>query len=433
MSTNFKLAKAFDVPEQARINKWPMNSDGSIEWDNEILQNYLFQLITSFGVLPDPTDDESTEQYKYVIEKLFDQEALDKYWRPAFTDSSVNSEDNYEVFEYLGDRHLGSIFSSYCYKRFGKNYDQSVGTMLHVIYMDAKYQGYLSEQMGLNRFIKYHELTTNTGQKAKGNIFESFFGCLEELGNDRVSTLYGTGLCTNLITIIFDSIEINLGNIKKNPIMRLKEFFEKQNIAFSYKSDISDKPNAGNMKVTILNENGIPFTTQTHKIIGIGYGHDQTSAQEKASEELLQYFASIGRTEEMVAQEAQRRKAEKNPVLNREIQRLMYAVDVYNQTRGSQPGNLKIYKNPNDKNDFYHLTVKAFEAKGGNQQQKKSNVYGATLTLRFIASNGPNGIQTTDKTVVNNQQIANTPIDAQILALKVFNDSILGPNQGYQS
>lgn len=406
-----------DVITEAKMNNWPIDETGSINWNINILQNYISKLFILFDIIPEPHEnDDQNETYNMTINGLFDQEAMDNYWSVAFTDVSYDAIRNYENFEYVGDKILGHIFSIYCKERFNENFTPALGTILHSKYMDAKFQSQLAIQLGMDKFIRYNRRVTSTKTKSKGNIFESFFGCLEELGNKRIGPFKGTALCLNIIIRIFNQIAIDLATVKKHPIMRLKEYFEKQNIIYGVNQQTSTDQTKGRVKAIIVDESGIPFANEQGVPIGVGYGRDISEAEENASQNLLDYKQNIGMGEEVIESKMRIEKSQNIHQLDFETKRLNRLAKIYNDILSRKVGSGYSKINIYEGNVKHKFIVIRRESK----KPTDKNLHGAQLFITFVSEKNEH----TDVPVISDPSFEYKVQDAQYLSIKRYNDTL---------
>lgn len=116
-----------------------------------------------------------------VLNKASEADAIlddDAIWKKAFTHSSIQDIDNYEILEFIGDRVLETAFSDYAINKFpGIDQDQLTG--LKKYYMSGEGE---KLQQKYAEFLRLNELMIYAGSfiedKILEDLFESFFGAV---------------------------------------------------------------------------------------------------------------------------------------------------------------------------------------------------------------------------------------------------------------
>lgn len=126
---------------------------------------------------------EDAELYNDLKKLLdFSPKKINQY-KKAFTHRSVQIKDkkgipiNYERLEFLGDSILGSVISSYLYKKVPKGSEGYLTQMRSKI-VSRKHLNELGKDLGLIRFVKSNIDQTNVGENIYGNIFEALVGAI---------------------------------------------------------------------------------------------------------------------------------------------------------------------------------------------------------------------------------------------------------------
>ena len=155
-------------------------------------------------------------------------------FQAAFTTSSVDPDENYEVFEQIGDAIVGKFLVQYAYMRFPllrNTRGPGVVTRIKMKYASKIFLSRMAEKMQLERFIRAssRELTLSKKQDLLDDIFESFFGCLEHFLSERCMLGLGKGheIVFNILKYLFDQEELSLKYEELNdPKTRLKQLFD---------------------------------------------------------------------------------------------------------------------------------------------------------------------------------------------------------------
>ena len=121
------------------------------------------------------------------LEELTDSEAM-LIWKRAFTHESYNVEpdENYETTEWLGDQFVGSAFCKYLYSVLPKNLITERNlTLFNNYYMSKNFQPQLARKLGLSDFVRLGKAAP-IFQKIEEDIFESFFGALVDIADNKL-------------------------------------------------------------------------------------------------------------------------------------------------------------------------------------------------------------------------------------------------------
>jgi len=291
------------------------------EWVNDlsILQNAIYEILIRKLKI---------ELDRNLIDQLFDQESLLKYWVPAFTHKTVDPTDNYEKLEFYGDKVLGYVFTQYLRRRFGKELDEAKATLLLNKYMSTEYLAFLARQLGLPELMRYNPETPEVATSVQEDAFEAFAGALNNLSEDKIKPGLGPILIFNMLTTLFKDVPIKLADVEKDAITMLKEIYEKMGWGRpAYIIEHSDRPELGPTKATIR--------TQTGDILGVGYG-SKSGAQNQASENALETLASQGVTWETADIRKLERKRDRNPEFERQYQRMTTGINRLNEQLQAQ-------------------------------------------------------------------------------------------------
>lgn len=156
------------------------------------LQQFLNLTLTP--IIPD-----RTKRFKFLT-----AEAM-PIWIDAFTHETFSAEHNYENLEYAGDIVLKWAFPRYFMRKF-PTMTKSEYTILNTNYMDKMFQASLSRKMGLSKHIRVRNIDRILN--LDGDLFESFFGALERVG-DMIIEGSGCGYCYNMIIYLFGDVTID--------------------------------------------------------------------------------------------------------------------------------------------------------------------------------------------------------------------------------
>ena len=173
---------------------------------------------------------------KYV-NKLLSKENLELYSH-SFTAASANSEENYEIFEQLGDLSANKFIVWYMYERFPflkTPKGVKVVARLRINYGATQSFASLAEKLGFWPFISAAIDGTTNGCKYRNrnkkdlleDVFEAFIGCTEFILDNEFRTGVGYGIVYDILSSIFNEIPISLAyDDLFDPKTRLKEIFD---------------------------------------------------------------------------------------------------------------------------------------------------------------------------------------------------------------
>ena len=223
--------------------------------DNE-LREFLITLLEQKGNVK-----------KNIAEQLFDEQGM-KFIKQSFTHPSMLETQNYEFYELLGDNSANKCILWYIYRRIPslKNEDNPAMLMteLKKKYVSKKLFAPMCKMLGLNRFIRWKELSYMELENIKKIVsddsmfedgFESFCGCLEDLIDSRIMVNTGIGVLYNIISNIMDNIEI-ITNLTElfDPKSQIKELLEDPKVSKYMEKQVvynKIKSGSGKWKVSI--------------------------------------------------------------------------------------------------------------------------------------------------------------------------------------
>lgn len=253
------------------------------------------------------------------IDKLMDKNGMNEYSK-AFTASSANASNNYEIFEQLGDVSANKFIVWYAYKRFPQldcTQGVKVVARLRINYGAKATFAPLAEKLGFWNFISAAEDGTDKGMKYKArnkkdlleDTFEAFIGCTEYLLDKEYRVGVGYGIVFDILNHIFNDIPISLEfEDLFDPKTRLKETFDlnpqKLGSWVFIDSREENQHNEYTMAKSTLYQ--IPFNMGNKvpknidkpqygwAIIGQGTGSTKSDAQQLAAKEGLEYLRRLG-------------------------------------------------------------------------------------------------------------------------------------------
>ena len=154
-----------------------------------------------------------------------------KIFSTVFTSTTADENDNYEVYEQLGDITVNKFIICYMYKRFPKLHctkGVKVVARLRINYGSKQSFAQIAESLGFWSFITASEDERNRNKKPLlEDTLEAFFGAIEYIIDNK--TLHGVGYAVvyDILSVIFDAIDISLKyeNLYDSKT-RLKELFD---------------------------------------------------------------------------------------------------------------------------------------------------------------------------------------------------------------
>jgi len=224
-----------------------------------------------------------------ILNKFFTLEHK-KLFEKAFTSKEFDSENNYEIYEFIGDSVLGNFFSSYFLKRF-PILENSDGVKI-IARLKIKYgsKTELSKIASSLQFWDYISCTDEERNKKKihllEDVFEAFVGVVYKITENIVGKYQGQQVIFLILEKIFDQINISLNREDLFDFKTiLKEYFDKNK-------------NLGELKYQELpkNENLIIITKvyaiqgNNAVLMGIGSGTTKKASEQEAAKKAIAYL-----------------------------------------------------------------------------------------------------------------------------------------------
>lgn len=229
---------------------------------------------------------------------------LDEY-QTAFTSPTIDPNNNYELYENLGDITANEAIVWYFYETFPQLHCPSgVKTMarLKINYGSSESYSSIAESLGFWPYIKASEeerASKEKKQKLLEDVFEAFIGVTKLiLVNYFGYQGVGNQIVYNIIKSIFDKKEISLKTEDLyDSKTRLKEVFDKAatqkqfgRLVYKY-HDLSDNENqTEDRRFTELFFVKNNFFTK----IAVGTGNTKVAQEKDAASKALQYLKEIG-------------------------------------------------------------------------------------------------------------------------------------------
>lgn len=296
-----------------------MSNSQQPRWINDLthLQRKVYEILKTAN-MPDET-----------AYKILDGDSIINYWALVFTHKSIDTKRNYETLEFYGDKVMNFAFSQYIRSKFGKELNQEKATLLLNKWMSKKFQAQLSRQLGLVEYIWFDPEYPKVNISVQEDILEAFFGCLNNILEDKVKRGHGYIYCYDLIEALFKDVDIKLEEIQKDPKTQLKEIYDKM----GWGSPQYTKNKLGEeFQVDVLSYEG--------DVIGTGYGSQKEAAFIAAQNALIK-LASKGTTLKTAEKFKLERNRERNTEFNHQYKRVEEAIKKHND-QASKRGSMKI-------------------------------------------------------------------------------------------
>lgn len=305
-----------------------------VNWlkDRKLLTNKIASILTNCynyckenGIAPEL----NSESIKYYIDIFTDGRSVNNIWIPAFTHVSVNPDVNYETMEFLGDNIIDGVAVEYLYLLFGGKLNQDTGTLLKGKYLSKEPMAKFARQLELGDYVVINrtdmsKLTIDIQEDS----FESFFGAINLIGNDRFGFGQGYKHCFYLISYVFRDIDFGaIEDVQKDAKTQLKELYEKMGWGVVlYTDDPSDRPELGKKKINVL-------IRDQNRILATAYTNIKGAGELIASEKALKQLASEGITVEAADKLREQRIAMASPELQKQNMRAEQAFQILNNMR----------------------------------------------------------------------------------------------------
>ena len=207
-----------------RIKKNVLTWDAQVHDHNtKEYYKFIYNILYSYGLLTE------TE-----IEKILDEDGM-KIMTSAVTHWSLNEEEDYEVWETLGDGTLNKIMVWYMYRRFPQASSEELTEAKKINVSKGQFPIY-AQTLQLPQYVRYKNiqyqsgkniLTISLDKSMKEDTFEAFFGALEFLIDSKIILGSGYLVVYNIVTHILDQQQMTIDLSKiKDSITQLKEIFD---------------------------------------------------------------------------------------------------------------------------------------------------------------------------------------------------------------
>jgi dsRNA-specific ribonuclease len=160
-------------------------------------------------------------------EEILDYDGMN-YYSLAFTSPSVDSVNNYQFLETLGDSTLNKAIIWYFSRRFPQINSRDgidILTKLKIKFTQKKSFAFLAQKMGFQNFIAV--LPGEDMISTLEDVFEAFFGATELVLDKKYKIGSGYRICYKIICKLLDTLQISIGYEELvDAITRFKELFD---------------------------------------------------------------------------------------------------------------------------------------------------------------------------------------------------------------
>ncbi|WP_372776599.1 ribonuclease III [Mangrovibacterium sp.] len=217
-----------------------------------------------FGVAPDHLDLYETALIHKSASKLDSQK------KPV----------NNERLEYLGDAILGAVIAEFLYNRF-PNQDEGFLTQMRSKLVNRSFLTDLTNQIGLNHYIRSNTNNTAENSHIYGDAFEAIIGAL------YLDKGYAT-------TKLFITKKLLANYVDLNEVQHTNTNFKSQLIEWSQKSKQEiNFETTEHVTGDSRNPSFITVITTNDDAIGKGAGSSKKESQQNASRKAIEYLKSI--------------------------------------------------------------------------------------------------------------------------------------------
>lgn len=235
---------------------------------------------------------------------LLDEESM-RIYGAAFTSKDVDPNNNYEIYEQLGDLSANKFIVGYMYRRFPQlkcSDCVKVVARLRINYGAKESFAGIARELGFWNFIS---ATTEDRERRMKHLLEdtleAFLGATEQLLDDRLYMGVGYPIVYSILKSIFDRMTISLRyEDLYDAKTRLKELFDFRKEQLGVVAYIEDDRNPGDMftKSRVYSVTGGAGKKKLDggrwTIIGEGRGALQKVAQQAAATQALAHLKSRG-------------------------------------------------------------------------------------------------------------------------------------------
>jgi dsRNA-specific ribonuclease len=248
---------------------------------------------------------------KSLIEMLTTDESMDLF-ASAFTSDLVDPENNYQVYEQLGDLIGNKFIVCYMYRRFPQlkcSDGVKVVARLRINYGAKNSFSKIASDLGFWKWISCTRDNRRRNMKSLlEDVFEAFLGVIEEIVDRKRTVGSGYAVAFGVLTKIFNRKQISLAyDDLYDAKTRLKELFDMHESHLGPLSYVDTKNRDGKAISEVFRVDGVRYATRNNGmpnkkkilegkriIMGTGYGSTKSDAQQNAADMALDTLAYSG-------------------------------------------------------------------------------------------------------------------------------------------
>tara|TARA_A100001011_G_C14311331_1_gene845735 strand:- start:2387 stop:3256 length:870 start_codon:yes stop_codon:yes gene_type:complete len=235
---------------------------------------------------------------QHYIEELLNEDNMLKF-NKAFTSKTANEEENYEIYEQLGDLSANKFIVWYAYRRFPQ-LDCPLGVKvvarLRINYGSRQTFSMIGEKLGFWPYITADMEERNRSKKdLLEDCVESFIGCVEDILDKKFRPGVGYAIVYDILSSIFDEIPISLRyEDLYDAKTRLKELFDSYSELGSWKFNETRNPETNMVTSQLLMTYNTPKGLSKEEVIGYGVAAKKADAQQEAAKVGLENLNKAG-------------------------------------------------------------------------------------------------------------------------------------------
>lgn len=217
-----------------------------------------------------------------VCEQLLSEDVLERI-KVAFTHPTMMENENYELYETMGDATINKCIVWYLIRRFptikqGQRGNEIITELKKKFVNKASFASHLV-RLNLESFIRYKELyymekgiekKILMDNSMKEDVFESLLGVLEDIIDSKIMVNTGYSVIYNIVSSLLDDIrdiDISIEGIvdSKTKIFEIMSTRKKYGDSMVFKSEktvVGDRPSwESTLTLTFKGDGGVPGPT----------------------------------------------------------------------------------------------------------------------------------------------------------------------------
>lgn len=247
------------------------------------------------------------------IKIITDDESM-KVWETVFTGDTVDTVNNYETLETVGDFTMSSVYV-YFISEARPDLNSNKITNFKKRLLSTKSQSLIALALGFRPYIRSKIPIVDATFE---DVLEAFFGALIKLGNKKFVT-YGWSLCFNLFhEILQNMLEIDYDYELKDPKTQVQQIFKK--LHFNDPIEITTQNPNKTISITIkFTGKALSFIRDnmdfsSRPFIAMGTGVNKKEASTVAYGNAMRELEKMGITDEF-AEKIKKERLFINPIL----------------------------------------------------------------------------------------------------------------------